>query len=34
MAPALGYAAEMRHIDEDIAKTDGAVFSTPTDPDG
>src|SRR6266404_2529127 len=33
MAPALGYAAEMRHIDEDIAKTDGAVFSTPTDPE-
>jgi tetratricopeptide (TPR) repeat protein len=31
MAAALGYAAEMRHIDEDIAKTDGAVCSTPTD---
>jgi tetratricopeptide (TPR) repeat protein len=31
MAAALGYAAEMRNIDEDIAKTDGAVCSTPTD---
>jgi hypothetical protein len=33
MAAALGYAAEMRHIDEDIAKTDGVVCSTPPDPE-
>ena len=31
MAAAFGYAAEMQRIDEDIAKTDGALCSTPTD---
>jgi tetratricopeptide (TPR) repeat protein len=33
MAAALGYAAELRHIDEDIAKTDGAWCANPTDPE-
>jgi hypothetical protein len=33
MASSAGYAAEMQRIDEDIAKTDGAASSTPTDPD-
>jgi tetratricopeptide (TPR) repeat protein len=33
MASAAGYAAEMQRIDEDIAKTDGPVFSAPTDPE-
>jgi tetratricopeptide (TPR) repeat protein len=33
VAAALGYAAEMRRIDEDTAKTDGALCSTPTDPE-
>src|SRR6266550_4865793 len=33
MVTALGYAAELRHIDEDIAKTDGALCSNPTDPE-
>jgi len=33
VAAALGYAAEMRRIDEDIAKTDGAMCSTPGDPE-
>jgi hypothetical protein len=33
MASAAGYAAEMRQIDEDIAKTSGAVRLTPTDPE-
>jgi tetratricopeptide (TPR) repeat protein len=33
MASAAGYAAEMQHIDEDIAKTDGALCSPTTDPE-
>jgi tetratricopeptide (TPR) repeat protein len=33
MAAAAGYAAEMRRIDQDIAKTDGDACSGPTDPD-
>ena len=33
MASSAGYAAEMQRIDEDIAKTDGAASSTPTDPE-
>ena len=33
MAVALGYAAEMRRIDEEIAKTKGALCSTPADPE-
>src|SRR6266446_10313401 len=33
MASAAGYAAEMQRIEEDIAKTDGAVLSSPTDPE-
>src|SRR6266478_7312887 len=33
MAAPLGYAAEMRRIDEDIAQTDGAMCSTPADPE-
>src|SRR6202008_3342369 len=32
MAAAAGYAAEMRRIDQDIAKTDGDACSGPTDP--
>ena len=33
MASAAGYAAEMQRIEEDIAKTDGALCSAPTDPE-
>ncbi len=33
MAPAAGYFAEIQRIDEDIAKTDGALCSTPADPE-
>jgi tetratricopeptide (TPR) repeat protein len=33
MAAAAGYAAEMRRIDEDIAKTEAAASSDPTDPE-
>ena len=33
MAVALGYAAEMRRIDEEIAETKGALCSTPADPE-
>jgi tetratricopeptide (TPR) repeat protein len=33
MASAAGYAAEMRRIDEDIAETDRALRSTPSDPE-
>jgi len=33
MAAAPGYAAEMRRIDEEIAKTKGALCSTPADPE-
>ena len=33
MTAAVGYAAEMRRIDEDIAKTDADLYSAPTDPE-
>ena len=33
MVVAKGYAAELRRIDEDIAETDGALCSNPTDPE-
>jgi hypothetical protein len=33
MAATPGYAVEMRRIDEDIAKTNGALCSTPADPE-
>src|SRR5215472_4559212 len=33
MASVAGYAAEMQRIEEDIAETNGALCSTPTDPE-
>ena len=33
MTAAVGYAAEMRRIDEGIAKTDADLYSAPTDPE-
>ena len=33
MTAAAGYAAEMQRIDDDIAKTDGGLYSAPTDPE-
>ena len=33
MVSAAGYAAEMQRIEDEIAKTDGALCSAPTDPE-